>query len=541
MPRDCRSDRHPMQRILIKLFFAAVAVPTIAAAFYAKATDDAQMQTTVAFGLLLLLPIAAFLGLLRPESDTADADGDASSQATPDEVYLSHAEASNILTGAQFKAEAARLCKDSGLKPLKRKDIKRLANVIDEIQAKVKAFHRSAEITLVRSARSTIDLATEGTSWLGGAPALGDTPWPRTADGKPLHHLAQVDLASLPQDAVPAQMPRTGALSFFVPTTADPMLPAKVVYIADSTTGPSPLPDDLPPLYAGERWGHHIKGHTRQTAPRVFPRWPIVPLATPVPDPHDAAMANAYLTMKFPDQETGAISTAKYAKSVPGFGGAFFWDTAQRFANSLQVALIAYDQILTVTQQRVADYGERYQNDLDTLIDRKEDFAGIVDEITGWALEQDAWDRLQGTDIAQLQHYFGLIRPMQGQVAPFQPFYRYSPGELHSLGDAADATLIAAATGDFQAYHNLPAAVRDDIEAHWRLPANNRRHQMFGLGTAVQTAVDEHAHDHLLLQLQSDSLHYWMWGDAGVIQFWISDAALAAGDWDSVEATIEGR
>ncbi len=531
-----------MRRILIKLFFAAVAIPTIAAAFYAKATDDAQMQTTAAIGLLLLLPIAAFLGLLRPGGNAGEqSDAAATAPVTPDDVYLAYAQASSIETGDQFRAAAPKLCKDAGLTKLSRKDTKRLADHIDAARIKAQAFQRSAEITLVRSPRSKIDIRTEGTSWLGGAPALGDTPWPRAEDGTPLHHLAQIDLASLPQDALPAQMPRTGALAFFVPTTQDPMLPAKVVHIDRTHAAPTPLPDDLPVLYEGENWGNYIKGHTPQTAPRIFPRWPIDPVATPVPDPNDGAMANAYMTMKFPDQETRYISAQKYAKSVPGFGGAFFWDTAQRFANSLLVALQSYDQTLEKAQNRVAEYGDRYQNDLDTLTQRHDDFAEMTDEITGWALEQDAWDRMQSADIAQLLHYFGLITPLQGQAAPFQPFYKGSPGALTSIGDAANATLIAAATGDFQTYHNLPTAVRDDIDAHWRLPENARRHQMFGLGTAVQTAIEDHAHDHLLLQLQSDSLHHWMWGDAGVIQFWISDAALAARDWDQVEATIEGH
>lgn len=69
----------------------------------------------------------------------------------------------------------------------------------------------------------------------------------------------------------------------------------------------------------------------------------------------------------------------------------------------------------------------------------------------------------------------------------------------------------------------------------------NDLHQMFGQGTEIQTAVQEHAFDHLLLQLQSDQAMNWMWGDVGVMQFWISPKALRDQQWDQVEVTMEGH
>ena len=34
-------------------------------------------------------------------------------------------------------------------------------------------------------------------SWLGGAPRMGTTPWPRNDNGKPLLFVAQIDLAEV--------------------------------------------------------------------------------------------------------------------------------------------------------------------------------------------------------------------------------------------------------------------------------------------------------------------------------------------------------
>lgn len=47
---------------------------------------------------------------------------------------------------------------------------------------------------------------------------------------------------------------------------------------------------------------------------------------------------------------------------------------------------------------------------------------------------------------------------------------------------------------------------------------------MFGSGLDVQGAPDEHADDIMLLQLVSDKMLHWMWGDVGVLQFWIAPA-----------------
>ena len=108
------------------------------------------------------------------------------------------------------------------------------------------------------------------------------------------------------------------------------------------------------------------------------------------------------------------------------------------------------------------------------------------------------------------------------------------------LYEAARLTLAALAS-DPDTYVHLPAPLQDALDQRHRIPDSSRWHQMFGHGSAVQDAVSAHESDHLLLQLHSDYMMHWMWGDVGVIQFWISPENLAGQRWDRVEMTIDSH
>jgi len=78
----------------------------------------------------------------------------------------------------------------------------RLGDVIDAHQRKKDQFRLSPPIAVIRQARRGIDITRDGSSWLGGLPHLGGTPWPRSATGAPLQHLAQIALKDLPDHAL---------------------------------------------------------------------------------------------------------------------------------------------------------------------------------------------------------------------------------------------------------------------------------------------------------------------------------------------------
>jgi hypothetical protein len=67
-----------------------------------------------------------------------------------------------------------------------------------------------------------------------------------------------------------------------------------------------------------------------------------------------------------------------------------------------------------------------------------------------------------------------------------------------------------------------------------------RRHQMFGHGANVHAAAQQFRSSHVMLaQFSSDRNGPFMWGDAGVLQYWIDTKALAGRDFSRVMVTVE--
>src|ERR1043166_3527518 len=96
-------------------------------------------------------------------------------------------------------------------------------------------------------------------SWLGGAPRLGNIPWPRGKDGIPLHHVAQIDLADITARSRGANLPATGSLAFFIGGTGAVVCAGPYVQ----------SPTHAPRRYAGtdrKRWIGELANQPRRAA-----------------------------------------------------------------------------------------------------------------------------------------------------------------------------------------------------------------------------------------------------------------------------------
>ncbi len=98
--------------------------------------------------------------------------------------------------------------------------------------------------------QSPFSRSDEATSWLGGGPkAPSGFEWPKDTDGKPLHFIAQIDLASLepePQTGLrPPGLPAEGALLVFVGKAYSCRI-LNATQIAQAQT--LPLPENLEPI-----------------------------------------------------------------------------------------------------------------------------------------------------------------------------------------------------------------------------------------------------------------------------------------------------
>ncbi len=554
-----------------------LALAALLCAIYAEFTDRMGLQL-LAVGILLLLIGGAYaLGLFRqdnpavpqsptqipaqwrPEAAVAVVErlavqhapqeepvGDMVEETDPasgteDQLYMVFARLAGVTTADQFRDQIDQIIADHNLSQLSASDVDRLAATLDSKDLLTKAFVRTPGIAIARQVRGGIDVEFAGTSWLGGMPTLGDIPWPRDSQGRAMHHLAQIDLSTLPLSTLPEGLPDTGALAFFMTTTGDGSDEAKTIYIPKIGRTATDPPQDLRTIYAGPDWGFYVKGHARETAPISFPRWPVDLIALPMSAQCNDDDAHALIADLLPRQTGAALSPEQYRKELPDFARPWFWDSAHRVVNSLRIARDDINMTIAAAVKRVEDWGDEYRSELATLMNEQDAFSQFVDEISIWAVSHEPWDKMSVADAATLKEYFDQVRDNGLVPAHFQPFYKYTQGELLDLRDATEATLLAAANGPPEVFALLPEAIRDDIDARHRIASEGRWHQMFGLGTKVGTAVADHSYHHLLLQLQSDQLVNWMWGNAGVVQFWITEEALKDQNWDSVEMTLEAR
>lgn len=555
-----------MLRIFFLMSFAVVALGALAAGYYAFMNNDLGMMFIVLAVFLVLIGLAYARGLFKRESNLKSArpkkrkDAPVAREVTPfrlraqepedlpdpasgteDEIYLVFARLDGVKTGVEFRERINQIAAGHELPTLSAGDIDRLAAQIDTKDLRGQAFVRTPGIALARQLRGEIDIEYAGTSWLGGIPTLNDAPWPRDRRGRAMHHLAQIDLSTLPITRLPKGLPTSGALAFFMTTSSDAPFSAKVLHlpkIGDTATEP---PDDLVPVYHGPDWGNYIKGDSRDAAQVTFPRWPMDMIALPMANQNKDDDARELIADLLPRQAATTLSPENYRETNPDFAGPYFWESAHRVVNSLRSARDDIDVTIAATQKRVQDGDTKYQASLDTLYNDQADFSKFVDEVSLWAVSHGPWDVMSATDAVKLQDYFAQVRDMRSGSAPYQPFYKYSQCELMGLHEAATATLIAAVNGPPEVFAQLPEDVRSDVDTEYRLAAKDRWHQIFGLGTKPKGGGPRHTHHHLLLQLHSDQFLHWKWGDKGALQFWITDDALAAQDWDQVEITIDGH
>lgn len=540
-------------RQLLRKIVGILALITIGLGLYAIYLDRIDLQLLVIAALVLLVLAVFKLRLFqrdnRPnkwrtkvvKSDEDISDFPEATANTEDELYLVFARLDGVKTGEEFRERVDSIIAEHHLSPLNAGDIDRLAAEIDTKDLRGKSFVRSSGIAFVRQMRAEIDVDYAGVSWLGGLPTLSDLAWPRDDFGRAMHHLGQIDLSTIPAPILPAGMPTTGAMAFFMTVTNEGPYQGKVIHLPQIGHTATEPPEDLRPIYDGPDWGYYVKGHAREAAPNTFPRWPVDLILLPMADQNRDDDAREVIADLLPLQSETDLSPTTYQNSHPDFAGPYFWDTAHRVTNSLRIARDDIPQTIYATEKRMQDFGGHHKADLDTLQNHQLAFSQFVDEVSIWAVTREPWERMSKADTEMLHTYFSRVREIGGQKAPFQPFYRYTQGELLSVDEAARATLVAAANSAPEVYATLPEKVRDDIDTKHRLASKGRWHQMFGLGHEVQSAVSDHTHHHMLMQFESDQLLNWIWGDTGVVQFWISEDDLLAQNWDGVALTLEGQ
>ncbi|WP_342351716.1 DUF1963 domain-containing protein [Jannaschia aquimarina] len=122
-------------------------------------------------------------------------------------------------------------------------------------------------------------------------------------------------------------------------------------------------------------------------------------------------------------------------------------------------------------------------------------------------------------------------------------------GKSVRFGAGTTVTRSAALSSYFEMYCGtrrifdfIPDVIRRQIETtRMRSAYSSSPHQLFGFGTNPQESDMIEPGMVLLFQVATDEAVGFMWGDVGVLQYWISPEDLAERRWDKVEFIMDGH
>jgi hypothetical protein len=406
-------------------------------------------------------------------------------------------------------------------------------------------------------------------SWLGELPKLGDTAWPRDGRGKPLHFLAQLDLAEIAQaGGGRTALPVEGAFSFF----AGGETTGRVLHIKRPGLKPTAPPDDISEVEG--IGGDPFVDRSHRFGPRKFPFWPVqfralipAPLVcTPDDDAMDRArQAQAEAIARHFHRRDYNFSVKQAAADNLLGEVPLYWLAALIFAERVprmrdQVAkarargeeyvetslarlrALEAGQPPPAGQGRFGDPSKEKANSENWLrIGRKaradaDEHAAAVDayitKVAAAEFAPDPWKEISTEDGNRLDVLFGQARSKE-----LENFSRYLLP--YSWRDYATDAIKQMAAGPDEAYVRLPKVWRDLINSRYCLPAGGA-HLMFGIGDNIQgNEMFEYPDMRMLLQLTHDDMMYWPFGDNGVYQFWMPVSALRDGDVSQVKVTFE--
>ncbi len=439
--------------------------------------------------------------------------------------------------------------------------------------------HDGDAVVLVRHRRDHgFDVTRDGSSWFGGSSTIAAADWPHASTGMPMTPLAQIDLADAAAVISLPGLPASGALAFFV-NVFDGPLQGAVRYIAGQTGQPTPPPAGLPPVENGFIGGPRLLGEAAE-GQLLYPRMAIemVGLTGEIMADHDARQAHL-ATLLGPTRQYH-LGVSSFPDQFPAKDKPINRDCVTRFMRGTGLSLANGEKARSKLQSQSAEYRKRLaglaprlpvleaaaqtpgaddaaigafriaqshvlqMNERAIRMEHEHahfdaECASLLASVTAlqdWASRGNRWAML--TEVEQAE-----IAPLLARWTDYGAL-----GQLHldatrqvhrSMGDAANETLGIMAVAPDAVFADLPEAVRVAVDGPYRQPTHGLRHQMFGPPTSIQTAAEDFSDHYLLLQINTDDLQGFSWGDMGILQFWIRPADLVAGNWSAANFSRE--
>lgn len=408
-------------------------------------------------------------------------------------------------------------------------------------------------------------------SYFGGLPILPpSTAWPRLSTGEHCSFIGQIDLGSLQASALLAPLPSQGSLLFFADTDTTRVAPESglegaVLFVPGTTAG---LTEAVPPatlmtLYGSQgdpRWWFD-DANGKSSLAGVFPRWPVEGVLVDTFQPYH------------PGSPTGLVNEAdhdpdffdevdRYAAVTEAMQDQA-WKRALGFAPSRAVA----DTLVSSFAKRGTDWpfhsperGRAWMPDeawpyvwinvriaaaklLEQCRRTKNDTAAIATVASEWLQKAPSGRAFEEVVAEEKDAIRSWLASLHVGSPPVIEGYKINNVIAESVVVGADFVFGYAP----HLASRLPPALHRLVESRaapcrtWGGETQLMQHQLLGHPSDVQGAPARMEPDHtLLMQFDSDDATFWMWGDAGVLQFWIRPEDLSARRFDRVVLTAEG-
>ncbi|TYC91873.1 DUF1963 domain-containing protein [Novosphingobium sp. BW1] len=376
----------------------------------------------------------------------------------------------------------------------------------------------ASPLTLVRKAREPGRDWFGDSSWFGGLPRLGDTPWPRDLSGIALPFLAQIDLADIAACSPEGSLPSTGSLAVFLGDGG------VVPLAADVTADFTDPPQDLPPAFE-EGAAMPFPQRTSRLTRWLFPYWPI-----------EVHAGNAIGTAFERDHPFYAVGVGEPVETL-------WWHSVQHFADRLREGLEQADAPIAAHRANLLQAREelkRIENHPDTdpyeLEDAREDIEGLeadlarIEEQRGSlpdmlaALEsftegRALWSVLSEQELEIVRDLLPEAHERYGELIG-----QTIPG---SLGEMATVSLRAAISGPPEAVAAIPETMLSRLNTEYRLPAEGT-HRLF-------VPADD-SDEIVLADLAWDDMIEWCWPEEARFQIRIAPEDAAQGNWERARA-----
>ncbi|SMY09595.1 DUF1963 domain-containing protein [Flavimaricola marinus] len=414
---------------------------------------------------------------------------------------------------------------------------------------------RSNAVLLHHISRTSGQDWAGGTSWLGGLPVLGGADWPRNPmDGDALHFVAQVSLADLPD--LDIDIPRTGTLGFFVESDLSskmgqlpyPQIVGRVIWSDDTQGAVTKAPADCGPIHR-EDWSFYWKtARNEANAPRVFPRWPVQPVAFACPPDGLYEIPDEAFGTETASPPRQVARTSSGGRALMPAREAITWRVVEAILDDTARALGLFDASVRLAEERPSKWTEA----LPAWQPLAENVRAFVAK---WDQRRDGHMPDTGVGTAVVEELTADMAALANEMRSLKGHYLRpnfltehfvradgSPGtdrywHFHeAISRAYDEMRVA----EDAVYRNIPDVLRTHLEQPTSQQININRHQMFGAGATVQDVAAMMGGMVMLCQFSSDPYIGMMWGDVGFVKFWIAPADLADGAWDKVVVTFEG-